>query len=230
MYTTTVEHLARIDRRGGLVVEPNQTAAAQAVASPAPGIWPPPAPAGFEEFFCGSFRELVKAAMYAGATLQEAEDAAAKTLMEMLRRWDRCERSLAYARTAVIHNFIKAKTRGTARVARRLAERGHVPRQEGAEDSGLTAWEDEEWVAHVLSVLPPAQREVMELIVKELDRDEIAEALGKTKEAIRRNLCDARARLSRELNPDGSRRQDPDGGRRQQPPGRTARTPREEAR
>ena len=53
-----------------------------------------------------------------------------------------------------------------------------VPHQEGAEDSQLTAWEDEEWVAHVLSALPPAQRQVMELIVKGLDRDEIAETLG----------------------------------------------------
>ena len=41
--------------------------------------------------------------------------------------------------------------------------------------------------------LSPAQREVMELIVKGLDHGEIAETLGKTKEAIRRHLCDARA-------------------------------------
>ena len=50
--------------------------------------------------------------MYAGATQQEAEDAVAKTLMEMLQRWDTCQRSLPYARKAVVHNFIKDKTRG----------------------------------------------------------------------------------------------------------------------
>ena len=203
------------------MVEPDQTAAAQAIVTPVPGIWPPAAsdaPYGFEEFFRGSFRDLVKTAMYAGAKRQEAEDAAAKALMEMLGRWDTCERSLAYARTATLNNFIKARTRGTRRVARQLVERGgHVPRHEGAEDRQLTAWEDEEWVASVLSSLPTAQREVMELVVKGLDRDEIAEALGKTKEAIRRNLCDARTRLSRELNPDGSPRQSPDGQHRQQP-------------
>jgi RNA polymerase sigma-70 factor (ECF subfamily) len=230
MYTTTVKHLACIDRRVALVVEPNQTAAAQVVVSSVPAIWPPAAPDGFEEFFRSSFRELVRAAMYAGATLQEAEDATAKALMEMLRHWDTCKRSLAYARKAAVHNFIKDKTRGTSRIARRLIERGHAPHQEGAEHSQLTAWEDEEWVAHVLSSLPPAQREVMELIAKGLDRDEIAETLGKTKEAIRQNLCDARARLSRELNADGERRQDPNGKHRQQPLRRMARTPREEAR
>ncbi len=114
------------------MVEPNQTVATQAVASPIREIWPPAPPAGFEDFFRSSFRELVRAAMYAGATLDEAEDASSKTLSEMLRRWDRCEPSLTYARRATVHNFIKDKTRGTRRVARRLIEQGHFSRQEVA--------------------------------------------------------------------------------------------------
>ena len=202
------------------MVEPDQPAAAQAVASPVPGTRPATAAAGYEAFYRDSFRDLVKTAMYAGATLEEGQDAAAKTLIEMLGRWDRCGPSLAYARKATLNNFIKAKTRGTGRVARRLIERGHVPHHEGADDRELTAWEDEQWVASVLSSLPPAQREVMELIAEGLDRDEIPEALGKTREAIRRNLCDARARLSRELNPDGEPKQSPAGQHRQQPPQR----------
>lgn len=127
-----------------------------------------------------------------------------------------------YARKAAVHNFIKDKTRGPRRVARRLIEQGHISCQEGAEDHQLIAREDEEWVTHVLSSLPTAQREVMELIAQGLDRDEIAETLGKTKEAIRRNICDARARLARELNPVGEHRQDPGIKRRRQPPRRTA--------
>jgi RNA polymerase sigma factor (sigma-70 family) len=201
------------------LAEPNQTAA-QAVASPAADTWPSP-PAGFEEFFRASFRELVKTAMYTGATQQEAEDAAAKTLAEMLPRWTTRQHSLAYARQAAVHNFIKDKTRGTRRVARRLIDRGHVPHQEGAEDNRLTAWEDAEWVADVLSCLPRAQREVMECIATGLDRDEIAQTLGKTKEVIRRHLCDARTRLADELHPDGEHKQ---------PPRTTARGPRQEAR
>jgi RNA polymerase sigma factor (sigma-70 family) len=201
------------------VVEPNQTAV-QAVASPAIKTRPP-APAGYEDFFRTSFRELVKTAMYAGATLEEAEDAAAKTLTEMLPRWTTYDRPLEYARQAVVHNFIKDKTRGPRRVAQRLVERGHVPHEEGAEDHQLTEWEDLEWVAHVLSCLPQAQREVMECIARGLDRDEIAEALGKTKDAVRRNLCDARRRLANELHPNGEHKQAARS---------TARSPREEAR
>jgi hypothetical protein len=75
------------------VVEPNQITAAQAVASMAPGILPPSGPDGFDEFFRGSFREVVRAAMYAGATLQEAEDAANEALLGMLLHWDRCKGS-----------------------------------------------------------------------------------------------------------------------------------------
>ena len=191
----------------GLVVEPDQTAAAQAAVSPISKTRPLAAPDGFEEFFRSSFRELVRTAMYAGATFDEAEDAAARALTEMLQSWDRITPSIAYARKATVSNFIKAKTRGTGRVARRLIERGHVPGHEGDEDRQLTAWEDDEWVAAVLSGLPSAQREVMELIVKGLDRDEIAETLGKTREAVRRSLSDARARLSGALNPDGSPKQ-----------------------
>lgn len=177
------------------MVEPDQAAAAQAVDSPMPRIRPPAAPDGFEEFFRSSFRELVRTAMYAGGTREEAEDAAAKALTEMLQSWGTIEPSIAYARRATVHNFIKAKTRGTGRVARRLVERGHIPGHEGDEDRQLTAWEDDEWVAAVLSTLPPAQREVMELLAKGLDRDEIVGALGKSNETIRQHLKSARDRL-----------------------------------
>jgi RNA polymerase sigma factor (sigma-70 family) len=202
------------------LVEPQQ-AAAQAVAVSSGADTRPSAPAGFEEFFRASFPGLVRTAMTAGATKEEAEDAASKTLMEMLPAWPVGDRALAYARRAVVHNFIKDKTRGSRRVARRLIDRGHVPYREGTEDSRLTALEDDEWVAEILSILPPAQREVMECIARGLDRDEIPETLGKTREAIRRNLCDARARLAEVLHPDGERKQ----------PGRTTeRASRKEAR
>ena len=182
---------------------PGQAAASSAIDTRLP------APAGFEDFFRTSYRELVRTAMYAGATPQEAEDATAKTLTEMLSRWTTRQWSLAYARRAVVHNFIKDKTRGTRRIAWRLVERGHVAHQEGAEDKRLTAQEDDEWVADVLTCLPPTQREVMEYIARGYDRDEIAERLGKSKDAIRRNLCDARARLVEELDRNGEKKQPP---------------------
>jgi RNA polymerase sigma factor (sigma-70 family) len=198
-------------------MERPQTAAQAMVSSPPEAQ--PSAPTGFEELFRTWFRELVRTAMYFGATKQQAEDAAAATFTEMLPHWTTGKLSLAWARRAVLHNFIKDKTRGPHRVALRLVERGHVAHQEGTEDSQLTVWEDGEWVAHVLSCLPPAQREVMECVVRGLDHDEIAKLLGKTSEAVRRNLCDARARLADELHLDRAR---------EQLPRRTARSPREE--
>ena len=188
-----------------------QAAAPVLVTRPAP-------PAGYEDFFRTSFRELVRGAMDAGATLQEAEDAASQTMSELLPKWPLHEPPLTYARKAT---FLKGKERGPRRVARRMVERGHVPHHEGAEDRRLTELEDDEWIGQVLSVLTPAQREVMECIARGLGRDEIPEALGKSPEAIRRHLCDARKHLRRVLNP---------GPEPAQPPRSTARSPREETR
>jgi DNA-directed RNA polymerase specialized sigma24 family protein len=203
---------------GASLVEPQQ-AAAQAVAASAADTWPP-APVGFEKFFRTSFPELVGTAMTAGATKEEGEDAVAQALEEMLPAWPVGDHALAYARRAVVHNFIKAKTRGPRRVAQRLVDRGYVQCQEGAEDSRLTALEDDAWVTDVLSILPPAQREVMTCIARGVHRDEIAETLGKTRGAVRRNLCDARTRLAEVLHPDGEHKQ---------PERTTARATREEA-
>ena len=180
-----------------------------AVATSTADLRPVASPAA--EFFRASFRELVETAMYAGATREEAEDAAGDTLAEMLRSWSQINPTLAYARRAVVHNFIKSKTRGTGRVARRLVERGHVPHQEGAEDDQLAALETEDWLADVLSILPPTQRKVMDCIARGIDRDEIASQLGMSRAAVRRNLCDARTRLAAELHPDGEPRHPPQG-------------------
>jgi RNA polymerase sigma factor (sigma-70 family) len=197
------------------LAEPQQAARAVASLRRTPGL-----PEGFEDFYRSSYRELVRAAMIAGATLEEAEDAVSKTLTEMLRIWPVPGYTLRYARKAVVHNFIKEKTRGTARVARRLVERGHVTPHEGAEDQRLTALEGREWTASVLSELTEAQREVMQLVADGLSYKEIAEAIGKSGDVVRRRLSDARARLVKILNPDGKFRQ-----RRRT----TARFPREEA-
>lgn len=201
------------------MTEPQQDEARDS-ASPAAEVRPL-APEGFEEFFKASFRELVKTAMIEGATPEEAEDAAIKTLAEMLPSWPIRPNPLAYARKAVVNNFIKDKTRGSRRVVQSLIDQGHVPRQEGAEDDQLTAWEDVQWVASVLSILPPEQRKVMELIARGFDREEIAEELGKSRAAVRRSICDARPRLAEFLNPDGELRQ---------PGPATARSPRKEVR
>jgi RNA polymerase sigma factor (sigma-70 family) len=164
------------------------------------------APEGFEEFYRASYPKVVKAAMFAGATFEEAEDAASRTFLEMLEKWPANGAPIGYARTAVVHHFIRDKTR-RYRAAQRLIDCGHVPRHEGYKDDRLTAWEDSQWVAEVLSALPQAQQEVMECIARGLDRKEIAQHLGKSEAAVRRNLHDARARLAEFLRPDGEPRQ-----------------------
>jgi RNA polymerase sigma factor (sigma-70 family) len=184
------------------LAEPQQ--AARAVASPRRlDPLPPALLEGFEDFYRSSYREVMRAAMIAGATTEEAEDALSKTLTEMLRIWPVTGRPLSYARKAVVHNFIKDKTRGTARVASRLVERGHVMPHEGAEDQRLAAPEGREWIAGVLSELTPAQREVMRLVADGHSCEEIAETIGKSGDVVRRRLSDARARLVKILNPDG---------------------------
>ena len=135
----------------------------------------------------------------------------------MCRKWPIPGSPLKYARKAVISNFIKDKTRGNLRVTRRLIERGHVPRHEALEDERLAELENNQWVADVLSDLSPGQRDVMQLLADGLSREEIAQALGKSAEVVRRHLCDARARLAELLNPDGEYRSE------------TARSSREEA-
>jgi DNA-directed RNA polymerase specialized sigma24 family protein len=164
---------------------------------------PPPAPAGFEDFYRASYRKVVRAAMLAGATIDEAEDAASEALTSMARTWPVPGRPLSYACTAAVNYFIKSRTRGDARLVRRLVERGHVVRREGAEDARLAGLEGREWIAGILGELTGAQREVMECIVAGLDRDETAMVLGISNDALRRRVADARARLAEILSPDG---------------------------
>lgn len=201
------------------MVEPQQAGAQANVPTQADAL--PLAPQTFEDFFRASFREVVATAMIAGAEPEEAKDAASKALLEMYLKWPIPGNPLAYARKAAFTNFIKAKERGDGRTARRLIHGGHVPRQEGAEDARLTAWEDEQWIADALSVLPQEQRQVMERIARGLTREEIAGELGKSRDLVRRLICDARPRLAEFLHPDGEPRQlNP----------KMARSPREEAR
>jgi RNA polymerase sigma factor (sigma-70 family) len=158
-----------------------------------------PAPPGFVDFFRKAYRVVMQTMLYAGATYHEAEEAAAAGMEEVFRRWEQISSPLAYARRAALTSFLKEKERGPDRVRRRMA--GHAEaRQEGNEDAGLTIWEDRQWVAQVLSSLPPAQREVMAFITDGFTPTEIATLLGKTPDAVRQNLHAARARLTLELH------------------------------
>jgi RNA polymerase sigma factor (sigma-70 family) len=156
------------------------------------------APPDFVGFFQRAYRAVIQTVLYAGATFHEAEEAAAAGMEEVFRRWDEITSPLAYARRAALTSFLKEKERGPDRVRRRMAVRAEA-RQEDTEDAALTVWEDRQWVAQILSSLPPAQREVMAFITDGFTPGEIATMLGKTPAAVRQNLHAARARLTLEL-------------------------------
>jgi RNA polymerase sigma factor (sigma-70 family) len=152
----------------------------------------PAAPLGFEDFFRSAYRKLVACVMYLGATKDEAEDAVAASMTEVLRRWEEIGDPLAYARTATRSNFIKEKTRSD-RLIRRLIERGEIAC--GYQDAGLTVWEDGQWVKQLLDSLPQAQREAITGFMDEYSHVEIARLLGKDPAAVRQNFRAARRRL-----------------------------------
>lgn len=206
------------------MVQPEH-AAAQAVAplqlvplDPAPSASPP---LGFPDFFTASWQPLIKTAMVYGATLPEAEDAAADALTYMLSRWPIEGHPLAYAKKATLSYFFRAKKHGAWKTAYRLIERGHVLQREDAEDERLAELEGCDWLDEVLSQLTPAQREVLQQVADGLNYQEIARAIGKSPEVVRQRMAAARARLTKILAPDGSYRQ---------PETTQAQTSREEAR
>lgn len=181
-----------------------------------PRVAPPP---GFDDFFKSAYRTLMVTALYADATEQEAEDAVAAAMEEILRRWSQIDNPLAYGRRATVSNFFKERERGLRRIRQRLVERGEAM-QESTDSTALMVWENRQWVTQLLESLPRAQREVMTFIVDGFTPAEIAGLLGRTPDAVRQNLHAARARLRLTLL-----EQDKEGQR----PAQLSHSPREDA-
>jgi RNA polymerase sigma factor (sigma-70 family) len=159
---------------------------------PSVGYW-----TDFEEFYRQHYRPLIKIVLLAHGSIEEAEDAVNDTMVEMLRNWAKISYPKTYACRAVASNFIKRRMRDRQQVPR-MIEGGHVTRDA---DDGIEScvWEEQEWVVQLLNSLPAAQREVLALIYDQLSIQEVAELLGKTPEAIRKNLQLARQRLMSDL-------------------------------
>ncbi|MFI7077158.1 RNA polymerase sigma factor [Micromonospora sp. NPDC049903] len=149
-------------------------------------------------FYRTGYRQLIRVVMFAGANRHEADEATAAVMKEMLQRWSKIDDPVAYARRAVISNFVKEKSRNLDRIRRRQVEK-HAGTPEQREDSGMTLWEDREWVMQLLRSLPPGQRDVMAFIVDGFTPTEIAAVLGRSPAAIRQSLRDARLRLTESL-------------------------------
>jgi RNA polymerase sigma factor (sigma-70 family) len=191
----TVSRHGADDRRQAGVEADNAVAQATAAPPEKSRMHPP------DEFFA-FFREhhtsLIRTAMYAGATRQEARLAAQDAMTDVLKRWTDIGNPLAYARKAVLSCLFKARRDGLDRVRVKQVRLG-AGTPEVRPDQNLTTWEDRQWVRQLLDSLPPKQREVMALVVDGFEPSEIAALLGRSPEAVRQNLCEARTRLKQTL-------------------------------
>lgn len=159
--------------------------------------------ADFDSFFRESYTGLYAFACYLGASQQEAHDVLAAAMSDVFRCWADIDNPGAYARKAVISNFLKGRERERRRLQR--VER-HVGRDDARDDAAedrLARWEGEEWVMQQIRTLPPRQREAMALIVDGLSPTEAAKLLGRTPEAVRQNLLAARRQLESTLTAEG---------------------------
>ncbi|XVV10847.1 RNA polymerase sigma factor [Actinoplanes sp. CA-131856] len=149
----------------------------------------------FEEFFAAHYRTLLRLATYAGANLHDADEAASKTMLEVLTAWHRLDDPLAWAKKAVIRYFWKDKARNLARIRQRLIVRhGYSP---VADDTSLTSWEEWQWIKQLLlDLLTPDQCIVMELLLNGFTPAEIAERIGASPGAVRQRLAVARRPLA----------------------------------
>jgi RNA polymerase sigma factor (sigma-70 family) len=176
-------------------VEPEERAGP---AGPAPG---PDPRADLEAFLNDHYPYFLMATVALGATVDEAYEAVQAVVADMLEKdtWSRLTRNpKAWIRKAVRHTYYdQQKKRRRDREVESLP-----PPSGGYPDGSPNAWADWQWVAQQLRVLPPAQREVFELVLAELDANEIADLLGKTPATIRQNLAHARRRLRTSLGQD----------------------------
>lgn len=148
----------------------------------------------FTAFYRARYRLLVRHVLYVGGSPHEAEDAAQAAMLAVYRRWELISDREAYAKRSAINEFLKARQRGQHTVCiddldREPAATGHSVEGE------VISWITRDSLFRLLRELPEKQREVMAFIVDECTPAEIAELLGRTPAAIRRNLTVARERL-----------------------------------
>jgi RNA polymerase sigma factor (sigma-70 family) len=155
-----------------------------------------------EAFYAAEYPKLVKLLMLIfGASIEEAEDAAQKAMMDFAQRCGsagaRIRNPAGYVRRAAAHFFVKERQRDRERLPHELRG-GYLV---GAQlDRELTALEDEQYVERMLQYVTPIQRDVLRLVMQGLSTHEIGEELHKSDENIRQHLKNGRDRIK--LHPD----------------------------
>lgn len=156
-----------------------------------------------EAFYAAEYPKLVKLLMLIfGASIEEAEDAAQKAMMDFAQRCGSAGAPIrnpaGYVRQAAAHFFVKERQRDRERLPHEL--RGGYVVVGPQPDRELTALEDEQYVERLLQYVTPIQRDVLRLVMAGLSTHEIGEELHKSDENIRQHLKNGRDRIK--LHPD----------------------------
>jgi RNA polymerase sigma factor (sigma-70 family) len=147
----------------------------------------------FEQIYKAEYPRLIRALGVLGATIEQAEDAAQKAMIDLYRRLEKVEAPGAYVRKSAVHFFVKDRMRDQSRLPREL-QGGHLV-IEARFDDQMTALEEEEYVRQLLGCLTPAQHEVFQLTMDGLSPSEIADVLVKSNPNVRQHLKNSRDRL-----------------------------------
>lgn len=170
-------------------------AVAQATAAVAAERCAPATP-DFEAFHRENYRELLRQAMYAGADEHQADEAAAEAMAQVFKSWPRLtEHPLAWARKAVVTNFLKSKQRDQERIRRQ--KRDYISTRARRGDEDIETYGEQQWVDGQLAQLSAEQREVMRRVVEGYTPTEIAGMISITPEAVRQRVTGARKRLKK---------------------------------
>ena len=152
-------------------------------------------PEQFEAFYAVEYPKLVKCLVVMDATIAEAEDAAQKAMMDLLRRMRSSPPAHpeGWVWRAAVRFFTKERMRDRERLPREL-QGGHLVMGTYVDDR-LSSLEGEQDVEFILQCLTPTQRRVIKLVMEGLSTREIGEVLGKGDDNIRQQLKKARDRL-----------------------------------
>ncbi|MFF7205334.1 RNA polymerase sigma factor [Streptomyces sp. NPDC008141] len=151
----------------------------------------------FDDFVRAEHRRLVLFVVTLGATWEEAEDAVAEVLLEVLQRWSQIHSPRAYCRLAAERAYVNSEVRlrkaPAAAVRSTWAVATHRPTE-----AVFEAVEHEYALRH-LRLLNQEQRRVMAFLYDGWTAEEIAELLGKKASTVRSNIRHARKRLKKAI-------------------------------
>ncbi|MCX5409872.1 sigma-70 family RNA polymerase sigma factor [Streptomyces sp. NBC_00335] len=164
---------------------------------PGTGVRTSLGPYPFPDVYRREMPLLTRFVMKHGAGPQEAADAAQEAFATAYPVWDSIRFPARWLRTVAVRVYFRAKLREDlpGELPATRAE-SHVP-------TSIQLSDQEREVYAALVELPSRQRQVMAWFYDGYTLAEIAEELGITKEAVRQNLCRARATLKAGLGQRG---------------------------